>query len=359
MQLLGEARLDDVHRGGEHRADAEADERQAGNECPDAVRAPDEREQEHDPGDGDDEACDDQRLLREPLGESLGGEGGGEDAERRCGEDDARLDRAVAANLLQVDGDDERRPQEHQPLDVLRDEREVARPVLEQPRGEQCLLSGPLAGADEEEERQHEGRSDHQEDRHQGVVGAGLKDPDDDAEHADRRQDRPDRVERTGRVGLERIFEAAAQQDDHRDDDGLEDERGAPADRRGDQASDQRPCRCADAAEPADHAEGPGARGEVGEPQGREDVYRRDQERCADALEHRVAEDQHPEVRRDRADQGSGAVEHQAPGEAPLAAPALGQLAARNHQDGHDHQEQRDRGLHALDGRVQVLADVR
>ena len=66
----------------------------------------------------------------------------------------------------------------------------------------------------------------------QGVVAAGLKDPEDDAEHADRRQDRPDRVEGAGRIGLERIFEAAAQQDDHRDDDGLEDERGAPADRR-------------------------------------------------------------------------------------------------------------------------------
>ena len=189
-----------------------------GNECPDAVGAPDEDEQEHDPGDGDDEAGDDQRLLREPLGESLGCEGRGEDAERRRGEDDARLDRAVAANLLQVDGDDERRPQEHQPLDVLRDEREVARPVLEQPGGEQRLLPGPLAGADEEEERQQEERADHEEDRHEGVVAAGLKDPEDDAEHADRRQDRPDRVERAGRIGLERIFEPAAQQDDHGDD---------------------------------------------------------------------------------------------------------------------------------------------
>ena len=90
-----------------------------------------------------------------------------------------------------------------------------------------------------------------------------------------------------------------------------------------------------------------------------EDVDRRDQQRGANALEHRVAEDQHPEVRRDRADQGADAVQHQAPGEAPLAAPAVGQLAARDHEDGHDQQEQRDRGLDALDGRVQVIADVR
>ena len=94
------------------------------------------------------------------LREALGSEGGGEDAERRRGEDDARLDRAVAANLLQVDRDDERRAQEHQPLDVLRDEREVARPVLEEPGGEQRLLPRSLPGADEEEERQQEDRAD-------------------------------------------------------------------------------------------------------------------------------------------------------------------------------------------------------
>ena len=39
------------------------------------------------------------------LREALRSEGGEEDAERGCGEDDAGLDRAVAANLLQEDGD--------------------------------------------------------------------------------------------------------------------------------------------------------------------------------------------------------------------------------------------------------------
>ena len=116
-----------------------------GTNAPDAVRARDEAEQEHDPGQGDDEAGDDQRPLRVPLGQPLGGEGRGEDAERRGGEDDAGLDRAVAAHLLQEDGDDERRPHQHQPLDVLRDEREVARPVLEEPGREQRLLPGALA----------------------------------------------------------------------------------------------------------------------------------------------------------------------------------------------------------------------
>ena len=48
----------------------------------------------------------------------------------------------------------------------------------------------------------------------------------------------------------------------------------------------------------------------------------------------------------------------QTPGEAALAAPAVGQLAAGDHQHGHDQQEQRDRGLHALHVRVQIVADV-
>ena len=145
------------------------------------------------------------------------------------------------------------------------------------------------------------------------VVGAGLQDPEHDEEHADRREDRSDRVEGTRRVGGQRIDEATAQQDDRRDDQGLEDERGPPADSRGDHAADQRPGRGADAAEPADHAEGPGARGEVGEPQRREDVDGRDQQRRADALEHRVAEDQHAEIRRDRAQQGADPVQREAP----------------------------------------------
>jgi hypothetical protein len=92
LQLPGEARLHDVRRGSKHRAHAEAERQQPAHERSDAVRATDEADQEHDPDEGDDEAGDDQRLLLEPLGEALGDEGRGEDAERRRGEDDARLD---------------------------------------------------------------------------------------------------------------------------------------------------------------------------------------------------------------------------------------------------------------------------
>ena len=70
-----------------------------------------------------------------------------------------------------------------------------------------------------------------------------------------------------GRVGSggERVDDPAAEQDDQRDDRGLEDERGPPADRGGDEAADQRSGGGADAAQPADDAERPGARGEVAE----------------------------------------------------------------------------------------------
>ena len=126
---LGEARLHDVDRRREHPAEAEAE--RASSPGTNAQTLSDEArhqgEQEHDPGERDDEARDDQRPLRESLGEPLGGERGDQDAERRGGEDDAGLDRAVAANHLQEDGDDERRAHQQQPLDVLGDEREVAR----------------------------------------------------------------------------------------------------------------------------------------------------------------------------------------------------------------------------------------
>ena len=65
-----------------------------------------------------------------------------------------------------------------------------------------------------------------------------------------------------------------------------------------------------------------------------------------------------PEVRRHRAQQRADPVDRQADGEAPLASPAVGQLAARDHQRRHHQQEQRDRRLHALHRGVEVLADV-
>ena len=59
---------------------------------------------------------------------------------------------------------------------------------------------------------------------------------------------------------------------------------------RGDQATDERASRRADAARGADGAECLGARGHVGEEDRRQDVDRRDQQRGPDALQERIAE---------------------------------------------------------------------
>ena len=230
--------------------------------------------------------------------------------------------------------------------------------VLEQARGQQRFLACSLASAGVEEERDQEGGSGRQQHDHQRGVAVGLENPEHDEEHADRRQDRSERVEGTGRVGREGVGDPAAEQDDQRDDRGLEDERGPPADRGGDETADQRSGGGAEASQPADDAERPSARGEVAEMQCREDVDGRDQQGGADALQHRVAEDQHSEPRRHRAQQRADPVQHEADGEAAFAAPTIAQLAARDHEDRHDQQEQGDRRLHTLHGRVQVLGDV-
>ena len=200
--------------------------------------------------------------------------------------------------------------------------------------------------------------SSRQQRRHQHAVVVGLEDPEDHEEHADGGQDRSERIEGTRRVRRDRIDDPAAEQDDRRNDHGLKDERRAPADPGRDDTADQRSCRCADATQPADDAEGPGSRREIVEPERRQDVDGRDQQRRPDALQHRVAEDQHAKPRRNRAQQRADPVQHEADGEAALAAPAVGQLAAGDHEDRHDQQEQGDRRLHSCHGRVEIGRDV-
>ena len=243
-------------------------------------------------------------------------------------------------------------------MDVLRDQSEVRGPVLEEPRGQQRFLARSLATADVEEEPEQERDSGGHQRCHEQPVAVGLEDPEHEEEHADRRQERAERIERTRRVRWDRIRDPAAEQHDQRDHEGLKDECGPPTDRGRDQPADQWSCGGADAAHPADDPERAGTRGEIAEPQRREDVHGRDQQRRADALQYGVTQDQHAEPRSHRAQQRADAVQHQTGGEAALATPAIGQLAARDHEDRHDQQEQRDRRLDALDRRIQVLRDV-
>jgi hypothetical protein len=181
----------DVDRGSKHHPQAQADQQEAGHEGDDTRPGRHQAEQEADAGQRDDEAPDDQRSLRALPGESLRTKGRNQDAEGGRREDDARLDGVVPADGLQVDGDDERRAHENEPLRVLRDKAEIGRAVLEQSGGEQRFLTGSLSRADVERERGEEGGSDREEHRHEQDVAVGLQDPQDDEEHADSRQNRP------------------------------------------------------------------------------------------------------------------------------------------------------------------------
>jgi hypothetical protein len=75
-------------------------------------------------------------------------------------------------------------------------------------------------------------------------------------------------------------------------------------------------------------------------------------------FEDRVAEDEDAETGRGRTHQRADPVDDEADGEAALAAPTVGELAAGNHEGGHHQQEQGDRDLYALHGRIEVRADV-
>src|SRR6185437_5101348 len=229
---------------------------------------------------------------------------------------------------------------------------------MEQASGQQGLLTGPLAAADPDEEPGQDQRSHHEQDGHQDQVLVGGQDPPNQDHQAYGGQHRPDGVERTGRVGGHRVNEAAAEQHDDHDDEGLEDEGGPPADGRGDQAADQRPGGGADAAHAADQPERPRTGFDVAEQYGGEDVDGRDQQGGADALEDGVAQDQHAEPGCGGAQDGANPVDEQPELEQPFAAIAVGQLAARDHQRGHHQQEQGDADLDALDVGVQVVADV-
>ena len=219
-------------------------------------------------------------------------------------------------------------------------------------------LPARCAPADPDEEPGQDDRPDHHQDRHQREVAVGRHDPAHEDHEARRGQDRYHDVERAVRVRGQRVDQAAGEQHDERDDDGLEDERGPPADSRGDRPADQRPGGCADSAHAADHPEGPRAGLQVPEQDGDEDVDGRDQQGGADSQEQGVAHGEHGDAGRGGADHRAEPIDGESDQEAPLAAPLVGQLAARDHEGGHDQEKQGNADLHGLDGGVQVGLDV-
>ena len=148
---------------------------------------------------------------------------------------------------LEEDRDRERHAHEEQPLEVLGAQPEIRGAVAEQVGGQQRFLSSALPGTDVKEEAGQERDPDCQGDDQQRVVVAGLQDPEQDEEHADRGEDRAERIKRALRIRRHRIDDPTGEDDDRADDYGLEDERGLPTDALGDRTSDQRSRRRADA----------------------------------------------------------------------------------------------------------------
>src|SRR4029453_6700750 len=227
---------------------------------------------------GDQEAGQDEGPLGTPPGEALGPQRRGQQPGGGGGEDHPGLDGVIAPHDLQVGRAHERGAHEQQPLGVLGDQAKVGGPVAEQPRRQQRLLAGALLGPYPSEEPGQDQGARNDQGEHQPAVVVGGQDPHDDQDQADGRQDGPAGVEGTGGIGRERSMDPPGQPDDHRDDQGLEDEGGPPADRGGQPATDQRPRGPADAAGRADLPEGAGPGGQVGDQQGGEDVDGRDQQ---------------------------------------------------------------------------------
>jgi hypothetical protein len=120
-----------------------------------------------DAGDREDETRKDEGALCVPLGEALGGDRRDQQADRRCGDDQAGLDRVVAAHDLQVSRNDERDPDEHEPPDVLRDQTEVGGAVAEQGGRQQHLPARTFPGAHPVEEPRQDERTGEYQSGHQ------------------------------------------------------------------------------------------------------------------------------------------------------------------------------------------------
>ena len=189
-------------------------------------------------------------------------------------------------------------------------------------------------------------------------VLVGRQDSHDKHHQACGREDRTHDVEGARGIRRQRISNAAAENHNDSNDDGLKEKGHSPADRSGDETSDQWSGGCAHSTHPTDHTEGLSPRLEIVEQHGRKDVDGRYQQRRPHTLENRVPQDQDPKVRRDCAEQCADGIDREPQREAPFPAPTIGQLAPGNHESRHDQKEQRDRHLHSLDRGVQVVADV-
>ena len=183
------------------------------------------------------------------------------------------------------------------------------------------------------------------------------EDADDDAAHADGRQQRADDVD-VARAGVGHVLDRPQAAEDDRDHDDLEQEPDAPRQEGGQEAADQRPDGGGDRRRGADQRVGLLLRRAL-EVAVDQRLHRRQQQRRAEPADDRPEHDDRRQALSERHRQGAQRVAEQTEDEGPLAPDEVADLAPDQDERRRHERLERDRALHAADGRVEVLDDAR
>ena len=135
---------------------------------------------------------------------------------------------------------------------------------------------------------------------------------------------------------------------------GLAGENVAPREHRAHPAADKRACGGRRSCNSAQHAVRENALLALvrGCREGRDS---RDHECRAEALDDRPANEQHREIWRDGRDERADAVDHEADGKGAFRSPSVPKLSAEQHEGRHHERVNRDGGLKANHGGVEIL----
>ena len=189
------------------------------NEVPAGVGPGHDRDDDHEPDQQQQEAGPDDRARPTSPGSRPASERDGEHAERQRRDRETGLHRVVLEHHLQVDRQHDHRPAEGDLLEHLAGDPEPEELRLEQVRIDQRGLACALAAHEPPGERAERDGPDREQRRDGLAALLPDQDPEDDAAHAEDRQDPADRVD-LPRARVRRVLhEPDAGQHDHDDHD--------------------------------------------------------------------------------------------------------------------------------------------
>ena len=187
---------------------------------------------------------------------------------------------------------------------------------------------------------------------------AAAQDREHDQAQAGRRERHAHDVELRAPLGCRRLRDLFAQEQDADHDHGLGGEHVTPRELRRHPAADQRAGGDRDRGDPAEQRVRQRALAAlIGG--GRERRDRRHHEHGTEPLDAGPADQQHGEVRAQRRRERPEPVDRQPERERAVGAQDVAELRPEQHERRHHQRVQRDRRLHALDRRVEVLDDLR